>query len=61
MIDAAIAQEARGLGVDMSRAAEVAIAEAVRTECDRRWRGALVAYAREIERAGPSLARFRSF
>ena len=64
-IEAAVLREARALGVNMSRAAETAIAEAARLARNRRWReenrAALEAYAREIERDGPSLARYRSF
>ena len=64
-IDDAVTREARALGVNMSRVAEAAIAEAARLERNRRWREenreALEAYAREVERDGPALARFRSF
>jgi antitoxin CcdA len=64
-IEAAIISEARDLGVNMSRIAETAIAEAARLERNRRWREEnremLEAYAREIEREGLPLARFRSF
>ena len=64
-IDDSVAREARELGVNMSRVAEAAIADAVRQERNRRWREenreALEAYAREVEREGLALARFRSF
>jgi antitoxin CcdA len=64
-IDEAVTREARALGVNMSRVAEAAIAEAARLERNRRWREenreALAAYAREVERDGLPLARFRSF
>jgi antitoxin CcdA len=64
-IAAEVAREARDLGINMSRVAEAAIAEAARLERNRRWReanrAALEAYAREVERDGPALARFRSF
>ncbi len=64
-IETAVAREARTLGVDMSRVAEAAIAEAARVERNRRWReenhDALDAYAQEIARDGLPLARFRSF
>lgn len=64
-IDEAVSREARALGVNMSRVAEAAIAEAARLERNRRWREenrqALEAYAREVERDGLALARFRSF
>jgi antitoxin CcdA len=64
-IDYAVTREARALGVNMSRVAEAAIAEAARLERNRRWREenreALEAYAHEVERDGLALARFRSF
>jgi antitoxin CcdA len=64
-IDASVTREARELGVNMSRVAEAAIAEAARLERNRRWReenrAALEAYAREVEREGLPIARFRSF
>ncbi len=64
-IDESVTREARELGVNMSRVAEAAIAEAARLERNRRWReenrDALEAYAREVEREGLALARFRTF
>jgi antitoxin CcdA len=64
-IEEAVAREARDLGINMSRVAEAAIAEAARIERNRRWReenrAALDAYAREVARDGLPLARFRSF
>jgi len=64
-IDVEVTREARALGVNMSRVAETAIAEAARGERNRRWRNenraALESYGQEIERDGPALARFRSF
>jgi antitoxin CcdA len=64
-IEASVAREARDLGVNMSRVAEAAIAEAARLERNRRWREAnreaLAAYGREVARDGLPLARFRSF
>jgi antitoxin CcdA len=64
-IEEAVAREARDLGINMSRVAEAAIAEAARTELNRRWReenrAALDAFAREVARDGLPLARFRSF
>ena len=64
-IDESVAREARDLGLNMSRVAEAAIAEAARIERNRLWREAnrtaLDAYAREIEREGTLLASFRSF
>jgi antitoxin CcdA len=64
-IETEVAAEARALGLNMSRLAEAAIAEAARVERNRRWReanrAALEAYGREIAAEGPALARFRSF
>ena len=64
-IDEGVTREARALGLNMSRVAEAAIAEAARLERNRRWReenrGALEAYEQEIAREGLPLARFRSF
>lgn len=59
------AEVARTLGLNMSRLAEAAIAEAAKIERNRRWRAknaaALSAYADEIAAEGPALARFRTF
>jgi antitoxin CcdA len=64
-IEQSVVREARELGLNMSRLAEAAIAEAARLERNRRWReenrGTLETYAREIERDGLALAHFRSF
>jgi antitoxin CcdA len=64
-IDETVTQEARALGVNMSRVAEAAIAEAARAARNRRWReenrAALEAYAEEVEREGLPLARYRTF
>lgn len=64
-LDETVVRDARALGVNMSRVAEAAIVEAARVERNRRWReenrDALEAYAREVEREGLPLARYRSF
>ena len=64
-IEESVTREARELGLNMSRVAEAAIGEAARLERNRRWReenrDALEAYAREVEREGLPLARFRTF
>lgn len=64
-LDAAVAKDARALGVNMSRVAEVAIAEAAKVERNRVWReeniAAIAAYADEVARDGLPLAQFRSF
>ena len=64
-LDATVAEDARSLGLNMSRLAEAAIAEAARAERNRRFRdenrAALAAYADEIAREGLPLAPYRSF
>ena len=64
-IDAEVAQSARKLGLNMSRLAEAAIAEATKSERNRQWRdanaAALDSYAREVEEKGLPLAEYRSF
>jgi antitoxin CcdA len=60
-----VAREARALGLNMSRVAEAAIADASRLERNRHWiaanRAALDAYAAEVEREGLPLAAHRLF
>lgn len=64
-LDADVAETARSLGLNMSRLAEVAIAEAAKLERNRRWReensAAISAYADEVAKDGLPLARYRSF
>lgn len=64
-LDAAVARDARALGLNMSRLVETAISEAAKSERNRRWREenreVLAAYAEEVARDGLPLARFRSF
>lgn len=64
-VDADIAEEARALGLNMSRLAETAIAEAAKAERNRLWReenrAALDAYAEEVAREGLPLASYRTF
>lgn len=64
-LDAEVAEAARTLGLNMSRLAEAAIAEAAKAERNRIWReenrAAISAYADEVAREGLPLARFRSF
>lgn len=64
-LDAEVAAAARALGLNMSRLAEAAIAEAAKAERNRLWRaensGAISAYADEVARDGLPLSRFRSF
>lgn len=64
-LDADVAEEARALGLNMSRLAETAIAEATKAERNRLWReenrAALEAYAEEVAREGLPLASYRTF
>lgn len=64
-VEKEIADEARDLGINMSRVAEEAIAKAAKLERNRRWveenREALEQYARRIEEEGPALAKYRRF
>ena len=64
-LDAEVAETARAFGLNMSRLAEAAIAEATKTERNLRWRAenqaSLAAYADEVARDGMPLAAFRSF
>lgn len=65
ILDADVAETARSLGLNMSRLAEAAIAEAAKEERNRLWReenaGNIVAYAEEVEREGLALSEYRSF
>ena len=64
-LDAEVAEAARTLGLNMSRLAEAAIAEATKAERNRLWReenrAALEAYAEEVVREGLPLASYRTF
>lgn len=64
-LDAEVAETARVLGLNMSRLAEAAIAEATKVERNRLWReenrAANLAYADELARDGLPLAAFRTF
>ena len=64
-LDAEVAEAARALGLNMSRLAEQAIAEAAKTERNRLWReethAANAAYAEELACEGLPLAAYRSF
>ena len=60
-----ITEQARELGVNMSRVAEAAIAEAIKVERNRRWRAenraALDAYAEDVAETGLPLDKARLF
>ncbi|MCV6584990.1 MAG: type II toxin-antitoxin system CcdA family antitoxin [Marinibacterium sp.] len=62
-IEEDIAEAARALGLNMSRLAETAIAQAVKAERNRRWRAenraAIDAYADEIAQDGLPLSADR--
>ncbi len=64
-LDAEVAETARALGLNMSRLAEAAIAEATKAERNRRWReenqASIAAYADEVAKDGLPLTPFRSF
>jgi antitoxin CcdA len=64
-LDSEVAEAARALGLNMSRLAEAAIAEATKAERNRLWReenrAANAAYAEELAREGLPLAAFRTF
>ncbi|QDC01105.1 type II toxin-antitoxin system CcdA family antitoxin [Mesorhizobium sp. 8] len=64
-IDANLMKEAKGLDVNMSRAAEAGIAEAVAAEKARLWkienRAAIESWNAYVEEHGLPLAEFRQF
>ena len=64
-LDATVAVDARALGLNMSRLAKAAIAEAAKAERNRQWQMAnqavLAAYADEVAREGLPLSQFRTF
>lgn len=64
-IDSQLMQEAKALDVNVSRAAEAGIAEAVAAEKSRLWklenRATLEAWNEYVERNGLPLAQFRQF
>jgi antitoxin CcdA len=64
-IDEAVLADAKALGINVSRAAETGIAEAVRKEKGRRWleenREALESSNAWVEKHGLPLAKYRQF
>ena len=64
-IDVDLLSEAKALSVNISRAAEAGIAEAVRKEKERRWREenreALESWNAWVEENGLPLAKYRQF
>ena len=64
-LDTSVTEEARELGLNMSRLAETAIASAAKIERNRIWREenreALEAYAEEVKKSGLPLAKYRTF
>jgi len=64
-LDRRLLDEARALGVNISRAAETGLAEAIRAARTRAWQaeheGAIAAYNARIAAEGLPLAGFRKF
>jgi antitoxin CcdA len=64
-LDRALLDEARALGLNISRAAEAGLAAAVKAERQRRWKeenaGAMADYNAYIEANGIPLAEYRKF
>jgi len=64
-LDSDVAETARSLGLNMSRLAEAAIAEAAKIERNRLWREenktSIASYAEEIEQDGLPLSQYRTF
>lgn len=64
-IDAGVLAEAKALSVNISRAAEAGISDAVRKEKERRWkeenRETLESWNRWVEENGIPLAEYRQF
>jgi antitoxin CcdA len=64
-LDSRLLEEAGALGVDVSRAAEAGVADAIRAARARRWReenaGAIDDYNRSIAASGVPLSEFRRF
>lgn len=64
-LDAELANEAKTLGISLSRAAEQGIAAAVKAEKERRWREenreATESYNKWIEKNGLPLEKYRVF
>ena len=64
-IDAALLADAKALEINVSRAAETGIAEAVRAEKNRRWleenREALLYFNEWVEEHGLPLDKYRQF
>lgn len=64
-LDVDVVEAARTLGLNMSRLAETAIAEAAKIESNRNWReenrGAMAAYAEEVGQDVVPLTGYRTF
>lgn len=64
-IDAGLLAEAKSLSVNVSRAAEAGIADAVRREKERAWknenREAIAQWSQWVEENGLPLAKYRQF
>ncbi len=61
----AIVEEAKALGINLSRASENGVLEAIKAERERRWkeenRDAIASYNQWIDEHGIPLAEFRQF
>jgi len=64
-LNRALLDEARALGINLSRAAEEGVAQSIRATRAQKWRqenaGAMEDYNRFIENGGIPLAEFRKF
>lgn len=64
-LDTALLSEAREMNINLSRAAENGIAEAIKSERERRWRlenaDAIKEYNKRVEKEGLLLAKYRTF
>lgn len=64
-LDAALVEEARALGINLSRAAEAGLADAVKAAREAAWleenRAALESSNRWVEEHGLPLAKYRQF
>lgn len=64
-LDRALLDEAKALGINLSKAAEAGVAAEIRAEKARRWKAehaeAIAEYNAMIEQDGVPLAKFRKF
>lgn len=64
-LPASLVDEARSLGINLSRACEMGVEAALKTERERRWKAenadAITAYNKWVEEHGIPLEEFRQF